>query len=150
VVSPLDAEPAEDKATWWRAGARARAKARSGQGAERVAEGGNLNQLNNQTAVHEREPYMLYRETRNKTMKRETTEVGRQEERETVRRLSRRCLAHGFRMFGLQLQLRFTVASQFPICFLILRLVSSVVLSYPAATWFHFICFVYVCASYNV
>jgi hypothetical protein len=50
---------------------------------KRVAEGGNLNQLDNQTAVHEREPYMLYREIRNKTMKRETTEVGRQEERET-------------------------------------------------------------------
>jgi hypothetical protein len=54
VVSPLDAEPAGDKATPWRA--RARAKARSGQGGERVAEGGNLNQLDNQTAVHEREP----------------------------------------------------------------------------------------------
>jgi hypothetical protein len=46
----------------------------SGQGAKQVARGGNLNQLDNQTAVHERESYMLYRKTRNKTMKRGTTE----------------------------------------------------------------------------
>jgi hypothetical protein len=45
-----------------------------------VVEGGNLNQLNNQTAVHEGEPYMLYR---NKPMKQETTKEGEQGEQET-------------------------------------------------------------------
>jgi hypothetical protein len=58
-------------------------RARSGRGAERVVEGGNLNQLNNQTAVHERRAYMLYSKMRNKSMKRDTTEGGRQAERET-------------------------------------------------------------------
>jgi hypothetical protein len=46
-------------------------------------EGGNLNQLDNQAAVHERGAYMLYSKRRNKLMKRESTEGGRQEERET-------------------------------------------------------------------
>jgi hypothetical protein len=58
---------------------------RRGSGKERseLWEGGNLNQLDNQTAVHEGEPYMLYSKARNKSMKRETSEGGRQGERET-------------------------------------------------------------------
>jgi hypothetical protein len=84
-----------DKATRGRSGARA--KARSGRGADRVAKGGNLIQLDYQTAVHERRAYMLYSRTRNKSMKRESTEEGGTEERETgnmwndkqIRRLGR-------------------------------------------------------------
>jgi hypothetical protein len=64
-----------------------RAKARSGvrsrRGAERVAKGGNLIQLDYQTVVHERRAYMLYSRTRNKSMKRESTEEGGTEEQET-------------------------------------------------------------------
>jgi hypothetical protein len=51
---------------------------RSGRGAEQVVRGGNLNPLDYQTAVHERRAYMLYSRTRNKLMKRESTEGGRQ------------------------------------------------------------------------
>jgi hypothetical protein len=40
--------------------------------------GGNLIQLDYQTAVHERRAYMLYSRMRNKLMKRESTEGGRQ------------------------------------------------------------------------
>jgi hypothetical protein len=68
-----------DKATRGRSGARTRA--RSGRGAERVVKGGNLIQLDYQTAVHERRAYMLYSRTRNKLMKRESTEGGRQKNR---------------------------------------------------------------------
>jgi hypothetical protein len=56
---------------------------RSGQGAERVVKGGNLIQLDYQTAVHERRAYMLYSRTRNKLMKWESTEEGGTEEQET-------------------------------------------------------------------
>jgi hypothetical protein len=73
VVSPLDAEPA---ATRQRGEERGRARTGSRRGA-------SLNKLDNQTAVHEREPYTLYRKMRNKLIKRETTEEGGQEERET-------------------------------------------------------------------
>jgi hypothetical protein len=58
-------------------------QARSKQGAEQVVEGGNLNQLDNQTVVHERRAYMLYSKMRNKYMKQDTTEGGRQEAQET-------------------------------------------------------------------
>jgi hypothetical protein len=39
-----------------------------------VVKGGNLNQFDNQTAVREGEPYMLYIKARNKSIKRETSE----------------------------------------------------------------------------
>jgi len=44
-----------------------------------------------------------------------------------VRRLSRRCLARGFSWFGLQFQLRFTIVSQFTICYLTISLVCGFV-----------------------
>jgi hypothetical protein len=77
----LDAKPAVDKVMWGRLGARTRARSR--QGAEQVVKGGNLIQLNYQTAVHERRAYMLYSRTRNKLMKWESTEGGETEEQET-------------------------------------------------------------------
>jgi hypothetical protein len=67
VVSPLDAEPAATR------------QRGEGRGRARTDEGATLNKLDNQTAVHDREPSMLYRKMRNKSMKRETTEGGRQE-----------------------------------------------------------------------
>jgi hypothetical protein len=45
--------------------------------------GGNLIQLDYQTAVHERGAYMLYSKLGNKSMKQETTKGGRQGERKT-------------------------------------------------------------------
>jgi hypothetical protein len=66
-----------DKVTRGRPGARAKARSRQ------VAKGGNLIQLNYQTAVHERRAYMLYSRTRNKFMKQESTEEGGTEEWET-------------------------------------------------------------------
>jgi hypothetical protein len=54
-----------------------------GEEREQGAMGASLNQIDYQTGVHERGAYMLYSKRRNKSMKRETTEGGRQEERET-------------------------------------------------------------------
>jgi hypothetical protein len=60
-----------------------RSRVRSRQGVKQVVKGGNLIQLDYQTAVHGRRVYMLCSRTRNKLMKQESTKGGETEEQET-------------------------------------------------------------------